>query len=197
MKKLMRILIVTLLITSTISIVPAAYSKPVVYFANGSLEEYDPGSPFAEVVNGHWRVNIKKSGSGYDVDFSAFYRELNLGGEEAPEYDQAVGKIDNFWLFLVDASVVEIDGDRCVIEGELHVRAKHWNPETLEPWWDPPYPWVWGNAVITIDSEGIYIDWGGELGLSGKTRTGLEFKARGRIEHYEEWVTSSEIIGGS
>ena len=176
----------------------------MVYHANGSLVEYVPESPHAEVVNGHWTVKITKTGSTYMVDFSASYQELNLGGEGAHVYDQAVGKIDKFWLRLDDASLVEIDGDRCVIEGELNVRAKHWNPETMRPWWDPPYPWPWGHAVITIDWSDIYIERSGALSLSGETRTinprqgsGTEFKANGRIEIYEEWVTSSEIIGGS
>lgn len=196
-------LIVLLLITSSAAIVPTIYAKPVVYHANGSLVEYVPESPSAEVVNGHWTVKITKTGNTHVVDFGAWYRELNLGGEGAPEYDQAVGKIDKFWLTLDDASLVEIDGDRCVIEGELNVRAKHWDPETLEPWWDPPYPWYWGHAVITIDWSGIHIEWGGVLSLSGETRTinprhgsGTEFKANGRIESYEEWVTSSEILDG-
>lgn len=204
MKKLERILIVLLLITSSVTIIPSVYAKPMVYYANGSLVEYVPESPYAQVVKGHWSLKIKKAGNDYDVDFSGFYRELNLGGEGAPAYDQAVGKIDNFWLHLNDAYLVEIDGDRCIIEGELHVRAKHHDPETLEPWWDPPYPWIWGHAVITIDPDGISIEWGGALSLSGETRNirsrqsrGLEFKANGRIESYEDWVTSSEIISGN
>jgi len=204
LKKLLRMLIVLILVSSSVVLVPAAVAKPMVYYANGSLVEYVPASPHAEVVKGHWSVRVEKAGGSYEVAFSGFYRELNLGGEGAEVYDQAVGKIDNFWLHLADASLVEIDGDRCVVEGELLVRARHWDPDTLKPWWDPPYPWIWGHAVITVDGDGISIEWGGVLSLSGDTRTvrsrqikGLEFKASGRIESYEDYVTSSEIIGGS
>lgn len=141
----------------------------VVYSANGELVAYSPLSPHAEVVDGHWNVKVKGGGGGYSVEFDAFYRELNLGGEGAPEYDQAEGKIDHFKLFLTDAFVVDIVNDLCIVEGELWVNAKHWNPETLKPWFDPPGDWYWGHVVVVIDSSSIHMDWGGMLCLTGTT----------------------------
>lgn len=196
--KRLRVLAMLLLIASSVVILPSS-AKKSGYSAQGSIDTYLPELPHAMVVDGHWSLNVKEVHGEYKISFNAFYRELNLGGEGAHPYDQAVGLIDHFWLTLEDAAVVEMDDEHCVIDGILHVKAKHWDPDTLKPWWDPPYPWVWGNAVVYAGPDDFLIDWDGAAYLLGSLGEGNspEFMATGTIDSYEEGVESSEVIGGS
>ena len=111
--KRLRILALFLIITS--SIVLPISARPSGFSAQGSIDTYLDELPHAEVVDGHWSVNVKEVHGEYKISFNAFYRELNLGGEGAHPYDQAVGLIDHFWLNLDDPSVVEMGEDYCVV----------------------------------------------------------------------------------
>jgi hypothetical protein len=143
--------------------------KGVVYRANGMLEEYLPASAHAEVVKGYWNIEVKGAGGGYDVNFKAHYFEENLGGEGAHVYDQAVGKIDHFPIEVTEANVVVLEDDVCVVDVHFWINhVKHWDPETMKPWFDPPGLWDWGYATISIDSSGIIIVRSG-LGFTGTT----------------------------
>ena len=80
------------------------------------------------------------------------YRELNLGGEDAPEYDKAVGTVDVFKYYFSEIDSVEIDGDTCTLDVHLMGFVKHHDPVTYRPFWH----WVdYGPHTIEIDQTGI------------------------------------------
>ncbi len=155
-----------LLLLSVLGVRPALAKNNVIYRANGKLEEYSPGSPAAEVVDGRWSVKVKEG----VVDFKAFYREMNLDPdvEQSPE-----GTIDHFWIYLVEADTVEIADDTCTITGDFKVIKKWWILPEHEDY-PPPVKWIRGEEAwrfydvsITIDSDGIEFHFFG--GLKGPT----------------------------
>ena len=157
-------LILLFLITaSMILATPVSAKNGVVYKAQGSWEEYDPGDEHAEVVGGHWNIEIRMVNGEEVVQWSSQYRELNLGGTDANEYDQAVGTIDHFKYYFSEIHSVSISGDACILEVDLMVHAKHHDPETGKPYWH----WLdYGFRVIDINQDRIITG-----ALTGPTHT--------------------------
>lgn len=157
--------LIVLLVIVNLLVVPAS-AKSVDYRANGKLDEYGYGEESAMVLNGRWSVKVK----GDDVDFKAFYRELNL----VPEVEQSPeGTIDEFWLTLVNVEYVEITGDTCYVVGDFEVVKKWWILPEHEDY-PPPVKWLRGeeawffdDVAVEIDSAGIQFHFFG--GLKGPT----------------------------
>ena len=128
-------ILLCLIAVSMVLVSPVSAKNGVIYKAQGSWEEYDPWDVHAEVVGGHWNINIRMVGEEYVVQWHSQYRELNLGGEGAHEYDQAVGTIDHFKYYFSEIYSVTISDDVCILEVNMMVHAKHHDPETLRPYW--------------------------------------------------------------
>jgi len=147
------LLVLNLLIAASVALTtPVSAKRGVVYRAQGSWEEYDPYDVHAEVVGGHWNIEIRMVGEEYVVQWHSQYRELNLGGEGAHEYDQAVGTVDHFKYYFSEIYSVSIVGDSCILEVDLLVHAKHHDPETGRPFWH----WIeYGYRVFDINEDRI------------------------------------------
>ena len=162
MKKKSLILLI-LITASMVLATPVSAKKGVVYKAQGSWEEYDPGNVHAEIVGGHWNIEIRMVDEEYVIQWHSQHRELNLGGDGAHEYDQAVGTVDHFKYYFSDVYSVEISDDACILEVNLWVHAKHHDPETGRPYWH----WLeYGFRVIEINQDRIRTS-----ALTGPTHT--------------------------
>lgn len=146
------VVLLAIISVSMILAVPVSAKKDVVYSAQGSWEEYDPWDEHAEIVGGHWNIKIRMVEGEYVVQWHSQHRELNLGGEGAHEYDQAVGTIDHFKYYFSEIYSVSISEDSCILEVNLMVHAKHHDPETGKPYWH----WLdYGYRVFDINQDRI------------------------------------------
>jgi hypothetical protein len=151
--------LIYILFTSTTLFIPVSAENAFFLRANGKLEEYNPDGfgMSAKIVYGWWEAKIIEYNGDFEVQFRAFYLELNLDEEveKAPE-----GTLDLFWLVLTDVFSVDITDDTFTIIGTIHVTKKDWTLVhsrrfEYDEWdWNPQ-----GNpSTIKIDSEGIEID---------------------------------------
>jgi hypothetical protein len=144
------LMLFSVVLASMILVAPVSAKNKVVYKAQGSWDEYLPPDPHAEILDGHWNIEIRMVGDEYVVVFHSHHRELNLGGEGAHEYDQAVGTVDHFKYYFAEVHNVTISGDTCVLGVDLMVHAKHHDPVTLRPYWH----WLdYGFRVIVITED--------------------------------------------
>ncbi|MFQ6080938.1 MAG: hypothetical protein ACE5OW_04655 [Candidatus Bathyarchaeia archaeon] len=142
MKSKILLALAGLLIVSTLFISPVSAQSPVIYRANGTLDEYNPGVT-AEIFVGSWRIKIKDN----KVNFKARYLELNV-------VEQIPGTKDKFRLVLTDVTTISISGSQCEIEGTLVFYKRGFDPVTGEFGF---YTFSF-TTKITIDPSEIQID---------------------------------------
>lgn len=132
--------------------IPVSAKNGVIYKAQGSWDEYDPNDEHAQIVGGHWNIEIKQINDEKMIVWHSQYRELNLGGPGAHEYDQAIGTIDHFKYYFSEIYGVHISEDVCILEVNLLVHAKHHDSETGKPYWH----WIdYGYRVFDINQNRI------------------------------------------
>jgi hypothetical protein len=144
--------LLSIIMLSTILAAPVYAKNNIIYRAQGSWDDYDPEQEHSEILGGHWNIEVRMVNGEYVVQWSSHYRELNLGGEEAHEWDQAVGTIDHFKYYFSEVYSVSISDDTCTLEVHLMVHVKHHDAETGRPFWH----WIdRGDCDIVINQYGI------------------------------------------
>ena len=124
--------IITLSVIVLALLVQPVSAKGIEYKANGkvtSYMNYDPENPGSSmVIGGNWNLKIKDG----KVDFTLFYREMNLISEE--EGGAPVGSVDHFTITLTDQETVMYEpGKYCYISGWFNVDKLAWLPEGSTP----------------------------------------------------------------
>lgn len=151
--------LICVLFTSMTLFLPASAENVFFLRAYGRLEEYNPEGfgMSAKIEYGWWSINVLEYDGDFEVQFRAFYLELNLDEEveKAPE-----GTLDLFWLVLTDVFSVDLTDDTYTIVGTIHVIKKDWTSARsrrieYDEWdWNPQ-----GDpSMIKINSDGIEID---------------------------------------
>ena len=149
--------LIFILFTSMASSIPVSAENAHFLRANGKLEEYNPNGfgMSAKIVYGWWEAKIIEYNGDIDVQFRAFYLELNIDEVEASQ-----SALNLFWLRLTDVFSVDLIDDTFTIVGTIHITKKDWTPTRsrrieYDEWdWNPQGT----PSTIKIDPEGIEID---------------------------------------